>query len=56
MAKLLGRLKGETTIGELAGKSGLGGYVFDAVVRAIVEYGSWLACVAWNARMVGSRI
>jgi hypothetical protein len=46
MARLLRRLKGETTIGELAAKSGLGGYAFDAVVRAIadgklnlVEYG-----------------
>lgn len=37
MAKLLGRLKGEITIGELAAKSRLGGYGFDAVVRAITD-------------------
>jgi hypothetical protein len=46
LAKVLRRLKGETTIGDLATKSGLDGYGFDAVVRAIadgklelVEYG-----------------
>ena len=46
MAKVLRFLKGETTIGELAARSGLGGYGFDAVVRAIavgklkpIEYG-----------------
>jgi hypothetical protein len=37
LAKLLRRLKGETTIGELAASSGLGGYGFDAVVRAIAD-------------------
>jgi hypothetical protein len=37
MAKLLRRLKGETTIGELTANSGLGGYGFDAVVRAIAD-------------------
>ena len=35
MAKLLRSLTGETTIGELTAKSGLGGYAFDAAVRAI---------------------
>jgi hypothetical protein len=46
MARLLRSIKGETTIGELTAKSGLDGYAFDAVVRAIaggklklVEYG-----------------
>jgi hypothetical protein len=46
VARLLRGLKSETTIGELATKSGLEGYAFDAVVRAIaagklklVEYG-----------------
>jgi hypothetical protein len=37
MAKVLARLKGEFTIGELAAKSRLGGYAFDAVVRAIAD-------------------
>jgi hypothetical protein len=46
MAKLLRSLAGEITIGELTANSGLGGYAFDAAVRAIadgrlnlVEYG-----------------
>jgi len=46
LEKILRKLKGEITIGELAEKSKLGGYGFDAVVRAIdarklhlVEYG-----------------
>lgn len=46
LAKVVAKLKGETTIGELAEHSRLGGYGFDAVVRAIdarklrlVEYG-----------------
>ncbi|OKO80972.1 hypothetical protein AC630_14990 [Bradyrhizobium sp. AS23.2] len=46
LAQLLSRLKGETTIGELVTASRLGGYGFDAVVRAIaagklrlLEYG-----------------
>jgi hypothetical protein len=37
MTKVLRHLKGETTIGELAAKSGLNGYAFDAVVRAISD-------------------
>jgi hypothetical protein len=37
VAKVLARLKGEITIGELAAKSRLGGYGFDAVVRAIAD-------------------
>lgn len=37
LAKLLRGLRGETTIGELAAKSGLAGYGFDAVVRAIAD-------------------
>jgi len=37
VAKVLARLKGEITIGELAAKSRLGGYGFDAVVRAISD-------------------
>lgn len=37
LAKLLRRLKGETTIGELTAKVGLDGYGFDAVVRAIAD-------------------
>ena len=37
MAKVLARLKGEFTIGELAAKSRLGGYGFDAVVRALAD-------------------
>ncbi|KQW23579.1 hypothetical protein ASC80_07880 [Afipia sp. Root123D2] len=37
MAKLLRSLKGETTIGELAYQSGLAGYGFDAVVRAVAD-------------------
>lgn len=46
VAKVIAKLKGETTIGDLVGRSRLGGYGFDAVVRAIdagklrlVEYG-----------------
>lgn len=37
IARLLRRLKGEITIGELTAKVGLGGYGFDAVVRAIAD-------------------
>jgi hypothetical protein len=37
LAKLLRRLKGETTIGELTARSGLGSYGFDAVVRALAD-------------------
>jgi hypothetical protein len=37
LAKALHSLKGEITIGELASKLGLGGYGFDAVVRAIAD-------------------
>lgn len=37
MARLLRRLKGEITIGELTAKVGLGGYGFHAVVRAIAN-------------------
>jgi hypothetical protein len=46
IAKVLAKLKGETTIGDLVDRSRLGGYGFDAVVRAIdarklslVDYG-----------------
>lgn len=46
VAKVIAKLKNETTIGDLVERSGLGGYGFDAVVRAIdarklslVEYG-----------------
>ncbi|MBM7482339.1 hypothetical protein ACVWWI_004350 [Bradyrhizobium sp. USDA 3686] len=46
VARLIRNLKGEISIGELAARSGLGGYAFEAVVRAIadgklkpVEYG-----------------
>lgn len=46
LEKVLRKLKGETTIGDLAEKSKLGGYAFDAIVRAVdarklrlVEYG-----------------
>ncbi|EHR03030.1 hypothetical protein [Bradyrhizobium sp. WSM471] len=35
LEKVLRKLKGETTIGDLAEKTKLGGYGFDAVVRAI---------------------
>lgn len=35
LAKIIRKLKGETTIGELVGTSGLGGYGYDAVIRAI---------------------
>jgi hypothetical protein len=37
LARLLRRLKGKTTIGELAARCDLGGYGFDAVVRAIAD-------------------
>ena len=37
LAKLLRRLKGETRIGELTARCALGGYGFDAVVRAIAD-------------------
>ncbi len=37
LAKLLRGLRGEITIGDLASKSGLAGYGFDAVVRAIAD-------------------
>lgn len=37
LAKLLRSLKGEATIGELASQSGLAGYGFDAVVRAVAD-------------------
>lgn len=47
IARLIRSLKGEITIGELTAKSGLDGYAFDAVVRAVadgklkpVEYGT----------------
>lgn len=46
IAKVVAKLKGETTIGDLVDRSRLGGYGFDAVVRAIdarklslVDYG-----------------
>lgn len=46
LAKVIAKLKGETTIGDLAAKADLGGYGYDAVLRAIdagklrlVEYG-----------------
>jgi hypothetical protein len=35
MAKIIRKLKGEIEIGDLIDKSGLGGFGFDAVVRAI---------------------
>lgn len=35
LAKVIGKLKGEATIGELVEKSDLGGYGYDAVLRAI---------------------
>ncbi|WP_050631750.1 hypothetical protein [Bradyrhizobium viridifuturi] len=47
ITRLIRNLKREITIGELAGRSGLGGYAFEAIVRAIadgklkpVEYGT----------------
>lgn len=46
LGKIIAKLKGEITIGELAAKADLGGYGYDAVLRAIdggklrlVEYG-----------------
>lgn len=35
LAKVLHKLRGDTTIGDLAETSGLGGYGYDAVVRAV---------------------
>lgn len=62
LAKVIAKLKGEATIGELVEKADLGGYGYDAVLRAIdggklrlVEYGKldFDAAVARPAKRKG---